>query len=77
MIMFSANKNESGCCSTNDLSATAHKAGHKLREVIDTASDEARDATAAVVKQVRTNPVQSSMIAAGIGVLVGLLFRRR
>jgi len=55
----------------------AHKAGHKLREVMDSASDEARDVTAATIRQVRSNPVQSSMIAAGVGFLLGLLLRRR
>jgi ElaB/YqjD/DUF883 family membrane-anchored ribosome-binding protein len=75
--MFTANKNENACCNTNELSVAAHKAGHKLREVIDTASDEARDVTTATIKQVRNNPVQSSMIAAGIGFLTGLLLRRR
>jgi ElaB/YqjD/DUF883 family membrane-anchored ribosome-binding protein len=75
--MFSATKKDDACCTKNDLSTVTHNAGHKLREVIDTASDEARDVTAATIKQVRNNPVQSSMIAAGIGLMVGFLFRRR
>lgn len=74
--MFSANKDKS-CCTKDDVAVLANKAGHKLREVIDTASDEARDAKATIIKEVRQHPVQASAIAAGIGLVLGFLLRRR
>ena len=61
--MFSANKectHEAGC-------DTAYNVGQKLRKVVDIANDDVRDATAAVSKQVRANPLQASAIAAGVG----------
>lgn len=73
--MFSAN--DKNCCTKDDVAVLAHKAGHKLREVIDTASDEARDAKATIIKEVRQHPMQASAIAAGIGFVLGFLLRRR
>ena len=75
--MFSATNKEQGCCTNDKCSEVAHLAGQKLREVMDSTIDEARDATAITIKQVRQNPVQSSLIAAGIGLLTGLLLNRR
>lgn len=60
-----------------DLRETAHTAGQKMREIYDTASHEARDATATMEKQIRSHPLAASAIAAGIGFLLGALFRRR
>lgn len=74
--MFSATKDKN-CCTKDDVAVIANKAGHKLREVIDTASDEVRDAQATLIKEVRQNPVRASAIAAGIGLVLGLLLRRR
>ena len=75
--MLSATNKDHGCCPKDECADLAHKAGHKLRQVIDTASDDARDATATVIKEVREHPVKSSAIAAGAGFLLGLLLRRR
>ena len=74
--MFSATKEKSSC-TKDDVAVLANKAGHKLREVIDTATDEVRDASTNVIKEVRQHPVQSSAIAAGIGFVLGFLLRRR
>ena len=75
--MFSTTHKDNGCCSKDECSEFAHEAGHKLREAIDKASSEVRDATDATMEQVRSKPVQSSLIALGIGFLSGLLLRRR
>lgn len=55
----------------------AHEAGHKVREFADTAIHEARDVTVATEKKIREHPFAASAIAAGIGFLLGSLFRRR
>lgn len=74
--MFSVTKDKS-CCSKDDIAVLANKAGHKLREVVDSASDETRDAKATIIKEVRQHPVQAGAIAAGIGFVLGFLLRRR
>lgn len=63
--------------SSESTRCAAEEAGHKVREFIGTAAHEARDATAAVEKQVRSNPLAASAIAAGVGFLLGSLFSRR
>ena len=60
-----------------DIQEVAHKAGQKARGIYDAATHEARDATVVVEKQIRTHPVAASAIAAGVGFLLGALFRRR
>lgn len=55
----------------------AHEAGRKARELADTAVHEVRDVTAATEKQIREHPFTASAIAAGVGFLLGALFRRR
>lgn len=61
----------------SDTRCTAHEAGRKVREVIDHATHDVRDAAAMTEQQIRENPVKASAIAAGIGFVLGLLFRRR
>ena len=60
----------------SDLRSAANEAGHKVRHFIDDASDRITHASETVTTQIRSNPVQSSMIALGVGFLVGLLARR-
>jgi len=60
----------------SDLNTAANQAGKKVRSFINSASDEITHATDTVTTQVRQNPVQSSVIALGVGFLLGSLFRR-
>ncbi len=60
----------------HDLRDAANKAGRKVRNLFNNASDEISHATETVTTQIRSNPVQSSMIALGVGVLLGALLRR-
>ncbi len=60
----------------SDLKSAAKGAGRKVRDMIDTASDEITHAKETVTTQIRTNPVQSSMVALGVGFVLGVLFRR-
>jgi ElaB/YqjD/DUF883 family membrane-anchored ribosome-binding protein len=60
----------------DDLRIVAGKAGRRMRDMIHSASDEVSHAKDTVTTQIRSNPVQSSMIALGIGFVVGALFRR-
>lgn len=61
---------------TDDLRDVANRTGRKVRGLIDTASDEISHATESVSTQIRTNPVQSSLIALGAGFILGALLRR-
>ena len=70
------------CCSKaenvrEELREAAHSAGQKAREIYDTATNEGRDAVAITEKQIRQHPLTASAIAAGVGFLLGALFRRR
>ncbi len=60
----------------DDLHNVANQAGRKIRSIFNTASDEMSHASDKVTAEIRTNPVRSSMIALGIGVLLGALLRR-
>ena len=61
---------------TDDLQEMAHKAGRKVQNYFNNAYNEVAHSTEAVTTQIRKSLVQSSMIALGLGVLLGALFRR-
>ena len=60
----------------DDLHDAANQAGRKVRGMLDTAGDEITHAGNRVSKEIHTNPVQSSLIALGVGVVLGALLRR-
>lgn len=60
----------------DDLSAIANRAGKRVRSFLNSASDELTHASDTVTTQIRSNPVQSSLIALGAGFILGALFRR-
>jgi ElaB/YqjD/DUF883 family membrane-anchored ribosome-binding protein len=60
----------------NDLHNAANQAGRKVRSMVNAASDEISHAGDKVTTEIRSNPVRSSMIALGVGVLLGALLRR-
>ena len=60
-----------------DLRDLAHEAGKRSRDFVDQAGEEISDATNSVAGLIRKKPFQSSAIALGVGVLVGMFFRRR
>lgn len=55
---------------------TANEAGRNVREMFNTASDEIVHASDVAVTEIRANPVRSTMIALGVGALLGMLLRR-
>lgn len=60
----------------NDLHIAANNAGRKVRNLYNAASDEISHASEKVTGEIRSNPVRSSLIALGVGVLLGTLIRR-
>ena len=59
-----------------DVHNAANHVGRRVRGFFDSASDEMHHMTDSVSQQVRSNPVQSTMIALGAGFVLGILFRR-
>ena len=64
------------CDMGENLHNAAHNAGRKVRGMLYMASDELSHARDYVGMEVRNNPVRSSVIALGVGVLLGTLLRR-
>lgn len=73
---FRAAANETVEEAKGDLREAAGKAGRKVRHFLQSTGDELTHAKDAVTSQIRTNPVQSSLVALGIGVVLGALLRR-
>ena len=59
-----------------DLRQVARESGEKVRSLYNAACDEMSHAKDTVTTQIRTKPVQSSVIALGVGFMLGALFRR-
>ncbi len=59
-----------------DLRATAANVGRRARDFLDTASDEMSHVTKTVSDHVHHKPVQSTLIALGVGLVLGALLRR-
>jgi ElaB/YqjD/DUF883 family membrane-anchored ribosome-binding protein len=59
-----------------DLRRAANQAGRKVREFVDTATHEVMDTSEKVETQIRSHPLAATAAAAGIGFLLGALFRR-
>lgn len=60
----------------DDLNDMAHHAGRQVRDMMDSAEDRLSDAAGGVAARIRDNPIQSSAIALGVGLVIGMLFRR-
>lgn len=70
------NLKDASCEMGESLHDAAHNAGRKVRGVIHSASDELSHAREYVDMEIHSNPVRSSVIALGVGVLLGALLRR-
>ena len=60
----------------DDLHDIANQAGRKVRSLYNSASDEISHASEVVTTEIRSNPIRSSAVALGVGVLLGMLLRR-
>lgn len=60
----------------NDFEGVARRTGHQVRELADSAGHSLNDIGDVMTVKIRNNPVQSSFIALGIGILAGMLYRR-
>ncbi len=60
----------------DDLHVAAHEAGRKVRRIYNSVGEEISDTSDHVTSEIRKNPIRSSLIALGIGVVLGALLRK-
>ena len=60
----------------DDLHKMAHQAGGQLREYAVSTEKDVKKTVDSVAQQISANPIKSSLIALGAGVVLGSLFRR-
>ena len=60
-----------------ELRGLAHEAGRRSREMLDSAEHSVSGATDQLAGAIREKPFKSGFIALGIGVVLGMLVRRR
>jgi ElaB/YqjD/DUF883 family membrane-anchored ribosome-binding protein len=60
----------------DEIEDAAHRTGRSVREFLHAANDEFHHAQDVVTNQIRTKPVQSTLVALGAGFVLGALFRR-
>ena len=61
----------------DDVRDTAEAAGRKVRALFDNASEELARAGDTLAEQIKNKPLQSSLIAVGIGFVIGSLLSRK
>jgi len=57
--------------------STAKEAGCQVRKVVDKTFAEAKETANEVEGKIKQNPVKASLIAAGVGFLLGTIFSSR
>jgi len=60
----------------DDLEDVARRTGKHARKVADSAENSLTDIGTTMKAKIRDNPVQSSLIALGLGFVVGIFYRR-
>lgn len=70
------NIKDASCDMSDNLHVAANNAGRKVRSMVNAASDEISHASDKVTGEIRSNPVRSTMIALGIGAVIGALLRK-
>jgi len=73
---FKSDVKEAASAVGDDLEAVARRTGQQARHLADSAEHSLSDIGATVTHKIRNNPIQSSLIALGIGLTIGMLYRR-
>jgi hypothetical protein len=61
---------------TDEVQSAANRAGRKVRGIYNAGRDEVQHLNDQVKSEIYDHPVRSSMIALGVGVVLGALLRR-
>jgi ElaB/YqjD/DUF883 family membrane-anchored ribosome-binding protein len=70
------NLKDATCEMADNLHNAANNAGRKVRSMVNNTSHNIAHASEYAGTEIRNNPVRSSIIALGVGVLLGCLLRR-
>ncbi|MDD2325495.1 MAG: hypothetical protein PHW63_05795 [Alphaproteobacteria bacterium] len=73
---FKADATDAAHAAKNDLEGVARDAGSHVRTLVDSAQHSLKDASGTVAVKIRENPIQSTLIALGVGLLAGIIYRR-
>ena len=60
----------------DDLAAAAKHTKEQVRDFAGTAQHQAADISDAVTAKIKKNPLQSSLLALGVGFVAGMIYRR-
>ncbi len=60
-----------------DIEVMARHAGSHVRDVVDNIEHHVSETTDTVMSSIKERPMQSSLIALGVGFVMGLLLRRK
>lgn len=60
-----------------DVLDAARRTGQHARDMADSASHSMSDVVQTMTHKIRENPIQSSVIALGVGLFAGMIFSRR
>lgn len=74
---FSGEAHDAANAVKDDLADVARRTGHHARELADSAGHSLSDVGQSLMLKIREKPVQSSAIALGVGLFVGMLYSRR
>lgn len=73
---FKADATDAATAAKNDLEGVARETGTHVRAFVDSAEHSLKDASETVAVKIRKNPIQSTFIALGVGLLAGIIYRR-
>ncbi len=73
---FKADATDTANAAKNDLEGVARETGTQMRAFADSAGHSLKDAGDTVAVKIRDNPIQSTLIALGVGLLAGIIYRR-
>ncbi|MDP9128054.1 MAG: hypothetical protein M3N08_07340 [Pseudomonadota bacterium] len=73
---FKGDARETASALKGDLEDVARKTGRQARDMANAATKNASDMADSMSAKIRSNPVQSSVIALAVGFVVGMLYRR-
>ena len=74
---FKADAYGAASAAKDNLEDAARRTGRHAREMVDSAEDSFMGVSEALSHKIRDNPVQSSLIALCVGLVAGMLFKKR
>ena len=75
-LHFKADARDAASAVKEDLAGVAHRTGQHARELADSAGHSLSGIGDVMSVRIRENPVQSSLIALGAGLVIGMLYKR-